>query len=105
MFNFWRPYPLLKPRRTGFYLCTVTYLETHSSTVEKLHYSDGKWTNKSRQLVFDGYKVYKLGRATIEENHVYSDILSELPNETIVAWKKLPKVYGKKNKKVKRNDS
>ena len=102
MFNFWRPYPLLKPRKSGFYLCTVRYLETNSFVVEKLHYSNGKWTNKSRQLVFEGYKVYKLDRATIEENHVYSDILSELPDETIAAWKKLPRAYDRRKKKVQK---
>ena len=99
IFNFWRPYPLLKPRYDGWYQCTIR----HGENMEKAYVADllykareNKWIDTRRQQVFEGYKVYKSGRATVEENRVYSDRLCV--RDSVVAWKKLPRVYkgGKK---------
>lgn len=85
IFNFWRPYPFLKPKRDGWYLCTV------GDQVTRLYYNEreDRWVNVSRQQVFDGYKVYKTGREPLEYNRVYTDRLCE-PDD-ILAWKRLPK--------------
>lgn len=103
MFNFWRPYPLLKPRKPGAYLCTLKYVtdDTLYIGVISLSYLNGKWIDRTRQMVFDGYKVYKTDRAPIEDNRVYSDGLCTFDDHEILAWKKMPKAYGRRKKKVK----
>lgn len=87
IFNPWRKYPKRKPKEDGWYLCTVPY------TVRVFHYDvrKDKWTDTSRQHVFDGYVVYKCCRAPIQENRVYTDGLCE--RDDVVAWKKLPREY------------
>jgi hypothetical protein len=51
---------------------------------------DKRWINLTRQLVFDGYKVYELGRAPMEEDRYYTG--SEYERIDILAWKKLPNI-------------
>ena len=90
IFNIWRPYPLIKPKEDGIYLCTLK-----DGSVLDLYYTEwtNKWVDKRRQGVFDGYKVYKSGRATIDENRVYSDGYSYCTAD-VVAWKKMTKPFG-----------
>lgn len=99
-FNLWRKYPRWKPKVNGYYLCTV--VETNGSLViYKLYYNKSvdRWIDISRQTVFDGYVVYKVCRAPIEENHVYTDGMCNR-TEDVIAWKKLPKVYWRKKKNL-----
>ena len=74
IFNFWRRYPRRKPKEDGFYLCTIP-MGTTDGYVRKLMYSTrtDKWTDIYRQKVFDGYVVYKVCRAPIDENRVRTD--------------------------------
>ena len=107
IFNWWHKYPKHKPKKKGWYQCTVRYGREINGTpcVLRLFYCDWRdiWINDSRQQVFDGYKVYKVTRATIEENRVYGDSLCE--RNDVIAWKKLPKVYGwRKLKNKKENE-
>lgn len=95
MFNFWRPYPFLKPKKSGWYQCTAAHgggLDTPA--VMDLYFRDWdrKWLNPRRQRVFDGYKVYESGHAPIEDYRVFTD--SDCERIDILAWKKLPKCYG-----------
>lgn len=97
IFSRWRRYPKRKPRKNGFYLCTVIHPYDDSiNMVMILKYSkeSDKWTNTFRKAVFDGYVVYKPCRAPIEDNRVYSDGLCRL-TENVVAWRKLPNGYNK----------
>lgn len=97
MFNFWRKYPRRKPKFMGYYLCTVDAGPGVGRSVKLLYFDDHrKWINKDRQLALDGYQVYKHCRATIQENRVYTDGLCE--RDDVIAWKKLPKAYGKRRK-------
>ena len=103
IFNFWRRYPNRKPKQSGYYLCTTSEVQIFAyenciSFIHILYYSKrrDKWIDISRQTVFDGYVVYKVCRAPIEENHVYSDWLCE--RSDVVAWKKLPVKYKEKKK-------
>lgn len=94
IFNRWRRYPKRKPRKDGWYLCTVQHEFGRGMLV--LYY-DGRdrWENRSRQNVFDGYQVYKVCRVPNAETRVWTDGLCEPGN--VVAWKKLPKGFrGKK---------
>ena len=91
IFNFWRPFRWFKPKKDGEYLCVIDN-PYELRYVVQLSYTEylNKWENTGRSSVFEGYKVYKHGRATIEDNRVYSDRLCDRTRE-VVAWKKLPK--------------
>lgn len=91
--NFWRPYPLLKPKEEGWYQCTVGETETGNLNVMDLYYRawDDVWIDERRQSVFDGYKCYKSGREPLEYNRCYGDSLC-IRND-VIAWKKLPRKY------------
>ena len=95
IFNFWRPYPFLKPKVDGDYLCTViTYSDEEAiKQVIELYYDAWHdiWKDVRRQMVFDGYKVYQSGRAVMEEHRVFTDNLCE--RENVIAWRKKPRVY------------
>lgn len=98
IFNRWRKHPKRKPKVSGYYLCTtkeqMSRVDCGYADRFILHYDvrKDKWIDISRQSVFDGYVVYKVCRAPIEENHVYSDGLCE--RDDVLAWKKLPKKWG-----------
>lgn len=100
MFNRWRKYPKRKPKKVGWYQCTVRYgSELENSKVMDLYFDTidgGKWIDDRRQNVFDGYKVYMAGRPAMETNRIYTDSLCE--RGFVVAWKNMPKGYkgGKK---------
>ena len=101
IFNAWRRYPKKKPKESGWYLVTTTEVQSFIydnsvSFVNALYYhkQKDKWIDISRQSVFAGYMVYKVCRAPIEENHVYSDWLCERGD--VIAWKKLSKRFGRK---------
>ena len=90
IFNLWRRYPKRKPKIMGEYLCTVD--RGYGKAVKTLYFNDhGKWIDRSRQQVFDGYQVYKVCRVPNEDTRVWTDGLCE--PENVVAWKKLPKCY------------
>lgn len=95
LFNYWRNYPKRKPKEDGLYLCAVD-MGGGIYLVKQLWYNTrmDKWINKERLSVFEGYMVYKHCRATIEENHVYSDSLCERTDE-VVQWRMMPKVKRK----------
>lgn len=99
IFNFWRRYPRRKPKEDAYYLCTIGMGKT-DGYILKLFYNTrtDKWTDIRRQKVFDGYVVYKLCRAPIEENRVYTDGMCDRTDE-VVAWKRLPKAYCRKIKR------
>lgn len=88
LFNFWKPYPLFRPKKDGRYLCTV--MDDKRKVIE-LHYSthnEGSWVDIRRQRVFDGYKVYKQCREPMDYNRVFTDGLCE--RNDVIAWKRLP---------------
>lgn len=84
MIRIWWKYPLFKPK-DGSYLCTV------KDRVMILYYDtvDKKWYDLNRLSVFQGYKVYKQGRAVIDENRVHDDGLCE--RDDVIAFKKIPR--------------
>lgn len=103
--NFWRPISLFRPKKAGWYQCTVR-VETYNTRVMNLYFDTiegGKWLDLKRQKVFDGYKVYKPGRETLEYHRVHTDELCERID--ILAWRKLPRPYGWWKKKGERYDA
>lgn len=99
IFNRWRKYPRRKPRKEGWYQCTVRYGydgEEESIIVMDLYFwfapdRGGVWVDRRRKEVFEGYKVYYPCRAAIDYNRVWEDSLCERVD--VMAWKKLPRVY------------
>ena len=92
MLNFWRPYPIFKPKKSGWYLCTCSDgAGTYSPRVMLLHYTQWSdtWVNLERMRVFNGYKVYMSCRAPIDDNLVSED--NECKRHDVIAWKKVPK--------------
>lgn len=94
IFDNWKSYPKHKPKRDGWYQCTIR----HGENMEKAYVTDllykarlDKWIDIHRQSVFEGYKVYKGHKETSEESRVYTDKLCV--RDSVVAWKKLPRVY------------
>lgn len=92
IFSIWKPYPKKKPKENGYYLCTIAY-DDHAY-IAKLHYDvkTDVWTNRERQSVFDGYKVFKTCREPITENRVFTDSLCK-PGHVVIAFRRLPKTY------------
>ena len=90
IFGFWRPCWLTRPKKNGWYLCTL-----ESGRVLQLYFDTGyggKWIDRQRKSVFDGYKCYKAGREPLAYNRVFEDGLCERIN--VIAWMKLPRRYG-----------
>lgn len=101
MFNRWRKYPRRKPKKVGNYLCTIRWGENLENTkVMDLFFDTldgGQWVDDRRANVFDGYKVYPIGKLPDEDNRVFCDSLCE--RDFVVAWKKLPRGYKEKRKR------
>lgn len=97
IFNRWRKYPKRKPITSGWYLCQ----DRNAIPWARILYYDirtDKWIDSNRQSVFDGYVVYKVCRAPIEENHVCTDSQCVRDADDIMAWRKLPRRYCVKTK-------
>lgn len=99
IFNRWRKYPKRKPKKEGWYQCTVLY-ETNTDSPYPVNMDlyfwfapdrGGIWVDRRRESVFDGYKVYMPNRAPIDDNRVFRD--SGCERVDVVAWKRLPKPY------------
>ena len=102
--NFWRPYPLLKPKKAGWYQCKTKYNE-YDTYVIFLYFDPiegGKWIDRIRQSVFGGYKCYKPGRESLEYNRVHEDRICERID--VIAWRKIPTVYGWRKKKLQNTE-
>lgn len=110
VFNFWRRYPFWKPKKSGWYQCSVMegygiggsrvldlYYEAEIESYNNVNIikpqNTGRWIDYRRQSVFSGYKVYNACRAPIEDNRVWQDIMCERID--VVAWRKLPTPYNR----------
>lgn len=90
IFNRWRRYPRVKPKKDGWYQCTVD--RGNGLGVMDLYYDTrygGRWIDLRRKQVFNGYKVYKAGREPLEYNRVFEDSLCD--REDVMAWKHMIK--------------
>lgn len=104
IFNRWRKG---EPRQEGWYQCTVQ----HGFGIDEPRVMDlywwyapdrgGVWVDRRRESVFDGYKVYLPNRAAIDDNRVFRD--NDCERIDVIAWRKLPKVYGWR--KIKRKEA
>lgn len=98
IFNRWRKYPRRKPKESKWYQCTIICGENcENRRVMDLYFNanDNTWLDLRRKNVFEGYKIYHISRAPIEENRYWSDALCDR-TLAVIAWRKLPKPYGQK---------
>ena len=92
---FWKRFDKCKPKKNGWYQCTIVYPfhDSYQSYVMDLYYYTeiGKWKDNRRQSVFDTYEVF--GYEESNEKHQLSTIDLCDRTDQVIAWKKLPKVY------------
>ena len=97
MFNRWKPYPKYKPKKRGWYICSIRYGEDkRQAYVMDLFWDEvrGVWKDNRRLNVFSTYEVYGWGESIIgtpAKTRLYHDRLCERNN--VIAFKKQPKIY------------
>ena len=87
-FNPWRKFPNKRPKRAGWYMCTVEVPHTQRYVME-LWYDTytGQWIDNIRQDVFDTYLVYS--RADRDKQLYTLPICNR--TDDVTHWKKNPR--------------
>lgn len=93
LFNKWRVLSEEKPKKDGWYLCTVK-LSDGDCHIEQLYWYGEIQQFKNKQVVdiYSTCDVYAYNRVTHEYDILVKDYI---PREQVIAWKKLPRVYKK----------
>ena len=97
MFNRWKPYPMNKPAKRGWYICSIRYGEDPDQAyVMELFWDEIRevWRDNRRINVFQEYEVYGYGENIINQTvkkRLYTDNLCE--RNDVVAFKRMPKIY------------
>lgn len=98
MFNRWKPYPKNKPKKRGWYICSIQYgEEKEQNYVMDLFWDDEKklWKDNRRLDVYNMYYVFGYNDETgRQDKKMYRDNLC-IRND-VIAFKKLPNVYRKR---------
>lgn len=96
MFNRWKPYPKYKPKKQGWYICSIRYGEEEGQAYvmdlwwnEKLE----RWQDNRRINVFQLYEVFGYGKKINrnEKMRIYYD--NTCYRNDVIAFKRLPKIY------------
>ena len=97
----WFEYPKKKPKKDGWYQCTVDFEidkenHIHQSYVMDLYYyaEKDKWRDNRKQSVFNLYEVHGCckglnGSDALERIYTGNDCV----RDDVIAWKNLPKPY------------
>ena len=93
LFNTWQRFPEEKPKKDGWYLCTLETpgVDRH---VEQLYWYGDIQQFKNKQIVdiYLSCDVYAYNRTT----HEYDILLRDhTTDDKLIAWKRLPKPYRK----------
>ena len=97
MLNRWKPYPKYKPKKKGWYQCSIKYGEEQDEAyVMDLLWDDKReaWKDNRRLDVYQTYEVYGWGSNIIGQpvkERIWHDNLCE--RNDVIAFKKLPKIY------------
>lgn len=101
MANKWFEYPKKKPKKDGWYQCTVDFEFDEVNRIRKSYVMDlyyytetDQWCDNRRQSVFNEYEVYRYckgpnGNAALERVYTGNDCV----RNDVIAWKNLPKPY------------
>lgn len=91
----WKPYPKYKPKKRGWYICSIRYgNDPEQAYVMDLFWDDEveKWKDNRRIDVYDTYKVYGYNDETgLMDKQIHQDHLCR--RNDVIGFKKLPDVY------------
>lgn len=94
MLNRWRPYPKYKPKKDGWYICSIKYNDDEDSeyVMDLYYYSRlDEWRDNRRLDVYNSYEV-----RNYKGEKMYRDNLCT--RKDVIAFKKLPKTYKRRKK-------
>lgn len=99
MLNMWKPFPKHKPKKSGWYICSIRYGEEKGQAyVMDLWWDTEKeiWKDNRRLDVYSTYEVYGYGwcdpdTGVAPKVRMYSDNLC-IRND-VIAFKHPPKIY------------
>ena len=97
MFNRWKPYPKHKPKKQGWYICSIRYGEEPGQAYVMDLFWDEKrevWKDNRRLNVFQEYEVMGWGDSIIDtpvKKQIWTDRLCE--RDDVIAFKNCPKIY------------
>lgn len=92
----WHLFSKKKPKRNGWYLCTVEVPNQQKYVMALYWYSASKTfsNNMIMRHVFDCYEVYGYNEKTgLRDRRLYTGDMCDRTKD-VIAWKKMPKAYG-----------
>ena len=97
MLNRWKPYPKHKPKKRGWYICSIRYGEEPGQAyVMDLFWNEKleRWQDNRRLDVFQTFEVLGWGE-DIRGNNIKKQIYYDncCYRDDVVAFKKLPTIY------------
>lgn len=96
IFNMWRPFPKIKPKTKGNYICTVEVPGQQRYVMDLYWYPTvGRFKDNRRQTIFDEYDVYGYNNETKKNDKLLKTIGLCDRTINVVAWKEPPKEYMK----------
>lgn len=93
---FWKLFSKKKPKKNGWYLCTVEVPGQQRYIMDLYWYGElERFKDNRRQNVFDTHKVFTQNPFTpgqYIEYRLYTEHLCDR-TDNVIAWRKLPKTY------------
>lgn len=91
---FWKQFSKKKPKKDGWYQCTVEVPGFQRYVMDLYWYGEyEKWKDNRRQDVFNTYDVYAIDPTTNQfTKNIHSERLCDR-TDSVVAWRKIPKPY------------
>lgn len=84
----WKKFAKKKPKKDGWYQCTVEVRRQQRYVMDLYYYaSSQRFVDNRRQNVFTEYTVIDW-----EEKHLSTDLLCDR-TDSVVAWRKMPRTY------------
>lgn len=97
MFNRWKPFPKNKPKKSGWYTCSMRFSERPEDAYTMDLFWDEKrevWKDNRRLNVFQCYEVYGWCNNILDQpvkKQLFYDYLCE--RNDVIAFKRCPKIY------------
>lgn len=95
LFNFWKPFPKHKPKKNGWYICSIRYGDEPDQAYVMDLYWYGEvqqWRDNRALNVFTDYYVYDENGIRISREDILSR-KSLCVRTDVIAFKKVPKKY------------
>lgn len=94
LFNNWREFPKEKPKKDGWYQCTVEVPNQQRYVMDLYWYGEvQRFKDNRRQQIFSEYDVYGYNDVTHEyDKPLNTNSLCDR-TDNVVAWKQMPNPY------------